>query len=561
LTLLKVTHINFSELGLLRETILLHRSGLVLSFLLLMLESGLMLLSPWIAGHFTSGLLGDGIAFGVSLEKLLCLWFLILLLQAIIRYANQLQLGVIGVAISTSLRQRVYGFLQLLPLSWHENRKRGEILSYLVKDIEAVSTFISGPLVHLLPQLFIFCGALILVLKIDNDIGLLIVLLMPLLFLLLKLLGRRLRNLARQRIEQYASLYGVASENLELMPLIKSFSRESIEEDRYAVHNNLLAETTKAYLKRQLLLAPLVRFVGASGILFLLFLGVGSVQSQELDAGRLVTVLLYGMLMTLPLSSIASGYGEFQSLRGATERLVNLFAVDPEPRYHSGVDDMDSDAMDVQGNIQFKNVDFAYPGRQRLLQKFYLDIKLGETIAITGPNGCGKSTLVHLLMRFLSLDSGQILIDGKDINTYPLDKLRRSIGLVQQHVLLMNSTVKDNILVGNPLADDKALWTAIRQSHADEFIQALPAQLETVIGDQGVRLSGGQRQRLALARALLRDPPILILDEATSMFDPSGEHQFIEECKEVLGDKTVIIITHREASLALADRVIELELG
>jgi ABC-type multidrug transport system fused ATPase/permease subunit len=195
-----------------------------------------------------------------------------------------------------------------------------------------------------------------------------------------------------------------------------------------------------------------------------------------------------------------------------------------------------------------------------VLSDFNLKIQAGETIALTGPNGAGKSTLAHLLMRFIEPASGGILIDGKDISQVSLDSLRRQIGLVAQHTLLLNGTVEENIAYGNPLAGIEDIKKAAKAARADEFIAELPDQYKTVIGDQGVRLSGGQRQRLSLARTLLKDPPILILDEATAMFDPEGERTFIEECHELLGQKTVILITHRPASLALADRVVEMEL-
>ena len=194
-----------------------------------------------------------------------------------------------------------------------------------------------------------------------------------------------------------------------------------------------------------------------------------------------------------------------------------------------------------------------------MLRNFSLKIEAGETIALTGPNGAGKTTLAHLLMRFIDPLQGRILVDGQDISQVSLNSLRQQIGLVAQHTLLLNGTVEENIAYGNPLAKTEDIKKAAEAAQAEEFIAALPDEYQTIIGDQGVKLSGGQRQRLSLARTLLKDPPILILDEATAMFDPEGEKTFIAESQEFLRQRTVILITHRPGSLGLAARVIQFE--
>jgi ABC-type multidrug transport system fused ATPase/permease subunit len=215
----------------------------------------------------------------------------------------------------------------------------------------------------------------------------------------------------------------------------------------------------------------------------------------------------------------------------------------------------------VRGEIVFEGVDFAYPGRPPLLQGFDLRIAAGETVALTGPNGAGKSTLVHLLLRLLEPQAGRIAIDGVEVRDIRLSALRGGVGLVAQQVMLFNASVHDNIAYGCADATPAEVEAAARAARAHDFVAALPQGYATVVGDQGVRLSGGQKQRIALARALLKDPPILVLDEATAMFDPQGEAEFIAECHEVLQQRTVILITHRPASLALADRILRLDAG
>jgi len=269
-----------------------------------------------------------------------------------------------------------------------------------------------------------------------------------------------------------------------------------------------------------------------------------------------VSVLLYGMLLTRPVSGLAGIYGSIQMTRGAAERLMEAFSEAPEP------DDAGAPPIGpVAGDICFEGVRFGYPGRPLVLKGTDLSIQAGETVAITGENGSGKSTLIHLLMRFADPDAGRIRVDGTDTRAVSIVSLRAQIGLVAQNVLLLNGTVRDNIAYGRPNASAAEIDAAAVAAQARDFIQRLPQGYDTLIGDQGIRLSGGQRQRIALARALLKDPPILVLDEATAMFDPEGEAAFIEECGAVLADRTVILITHRPASLALADRVLRMRHG
>ncbi|HEB96571.1 MAG TPA: ABC transporter ATP-binding protein [Sedimenticola thiotaurini] len=528
--------------------------GLLLVIVLLMLgESAASLATPWFAGQFAAAVMDGRPVFGLAPGQIILLWLGLFLGQALLRFFSSYLTTSTGARVLTRLSNRLYDHLQLLPLDVFQQRKRGDLLALLSNDVAILSHFVTGTLTGLVPMLFTLVGALVLMAAIDGRVTLLAALLVPTFFLILKLMGRGIRPVSRELTQRQADMLALAEENIGLLPLIKAFNREGRESQRFRRHSAGVLRLRSRQLRLQAALSPVIQLLASAGILLVLWVSSEQLRNGQLTAPELVSLLLYGLLFARPVSSMANLYGQVQQVRGAGERLLELFAIAPEPDDRAGVA-----LPPVRGDIDFRDVAFAYPGRPPLFDGLDLHLDAGSTVAVTGPNGVGKSTLLHLLMRFVEPARGRIEIDGIDIAGVSLYSLRRQIGLVTQHVLLADATVEENIRFGHPEADAEAVEAAARAAHAHEFILELPQGYRTRIGEQGVRLSGGQRQRIALARALLTDPPILLLDEATAMFDAEGERRFIASCRDTFEGRTVLMITHRPATLALADRIVRL---
>ncbi len=532
-----------------------HRNILVAIVILLLLGSLLSLAGPWLAGKLTASLLADSEA-AISPLQLLALWFALMSVRAVLDFFTQYHIGYTGEHMATDLRNRLYEHMQALPLDYHHLNRRGDTLSILYTDAHVISAFVTDTLVHLLPALLTFFGAGLALGWLNPSIAVLALVFLPLYFLGMKIVGRYLRPLSRAWVDANSAMYTVMEENLRLLPIIKAFTREAEEQRHFEQVNSRLLDTSRRQLKIQSALSPASSLLGSAALVVVIALGATLMETDRLAAADLVTILLYAMLMMSPLAILADTYGRVQTVRGASERIIAFLNYQPET-----TDSGQLTLTGIKGDICLEGIAFSYPGRAPLFSNLNLSIAAGETIALIGRNGAGKSTLAHLLMRFAEPSQGRILFDGIDTATATLASVRACVGLVAQRVLLVNGSVADNIAYGCVGATRSELQEAARLACAHEFIQALPQGYDTVIGDEGMRLSGGQRQRLSLARTLLRDPPILILDEATAMFDPAGELAFVADCSDLLAHKTVILITHRPASLALADRVLCIEDG
>ena len=527
-----------------------HLPAILLALALMLVQSTATLAQPWLAGVMTNRLV-----FGEHLGSLLWLLFGLVAAQATLGYMISMQLQRVSGRLVADAGAHVYAHLQALPLAWHHERRRGDVLALLTGDVYRFGGYITGTVVPLVPLLFVFVGALVMMLRLAPAIAIAIAILMPLLFIVLKVVGRRLRPLGNEAMQAWADQSSLAEQNLALLPMIKVAATDAEEARRYR-------SRTEAYYRIELkqaglegLISPVVQILGSGVVLLLLGLAGDLVARKEMSMGSLVSLFLYGLVLVNPVSQLARVYGNTQSARGAAQRLLDAMSAAAEP------DEGTQELNEVLGDVRFEGIGFAYPGRDPALSGMDLHVRAGETVALVGPNGAGKSTLVHLLLRLMDPQQGRILLDGVDLRDLTLASLRRCIGLVSQQVYILGGSVADNIAYGRADASQASIERAALAAQAHGFIEAMPQGYDTIVGDQGVKLSGGQKQRIALARALLQDPAVLVLDEATAMFDPQGEADFIAECQDLFGSRTVLLVTHRPASLALADRVMRLDGG
>jgi ATP-binding cassette, subfamily B, bacterial len=508
---------------------------------------------PWLAGQVLGGVIAGGVdRAGTGI---------VLLVGALVGTAFASASAAILSAATSSriladLRAATHRHVQSLPMAFHDSNRTGDLIALMTYEVNNLGEFLSSTLARVPAMVVTAAGAIALLFLIDPSLALIVPLVMPVAFVALKYAGRRMRRMGEDMCRAEADLIVLAERDLEMLPAIKSFAVEQRQDDAYRQQAEAARALQFSYARLNAILSPAVALVASLAVVALVVLGGEGLSQAQRTPAELFSFLLYAALLTRPAGELADLYGKFQWARGTLERLESVLSEPAEPGYA-----MPAIPGRSRGEIRFEGVSFTYPGRQQTLVDVDLFVKAGDVVALVGENGAGKSTLINLLFRFYQPDAGRILIDGQDIAGIQVQALRRQIGLVPQRALMFDGTVRENIAFGLVDPFDPRIEQAAKLAQAEEFIASLSEGYETRIGDHGVRLSGGQRQRIVLARALVTDPPILVFDEATSMYDLDAELAFVEACGTALAGRTVLIVTHRPASLALADRVVEMQAG
>ncbi|MEX5219755.1 MAG: ABC transporter ATP-binding protein [Nitrospiraceae bacterium] len=457
-----------------------------------------------------------------------------------------------------TLRTQVFGALQRLSLSYFENRSTGEIMSRVTSDTEHVERIFVDGLEGLLTALLTLAGITVMLFLLNWKLALLSMVPIPVLILSASWFTRRVHGYYHDIRQSGASLNAYLQDALSGIKETIGFGQHDYERERFA---RLSQDYSASNLRAMFLWSvywPGMVFVGSVGTLLIVWYGAGEVLSGQLSVGELVMFLSYLTLFYTPINQIHSVNHMLQHALAASERVFEILDATPDVQDHPGAA---VPAEPLRGAVEFRGVSFGYRDETAVLSDINLAVRAGERIALVGPSGAGKSSLLKLLLRFYDVRSGQLLIDGHDVRDLPLSFLRSRIGLVQQEPFLFNGTVKENIIYSDRGADQTRIEAAARAARAHDFIIDLPEGYDTWIGERGVKLSVGQKQRLSIARVLLKDPPIVIFDEATSNIDTENEQKIREAVHELTEGRTTFIIAHRLATLHDVDRIIVVEKG
>lgn len=458
-----------------------------------------------------------------------------------------------------NVRLALYTNLVKLPMSFFSQKRVGELNSRISNDISQIQDTLTTTIAEFLRQFILIIGSFAMLASINIKLTIMMISVVPLVGVAAVFFGRFIRKYSKKVQDQVAESQVVVEETMQGISIVKAFANEWYEIERYTTK---IREVVKVAIKGGQLRGYFASFIIVclfGTIVAVVWYGVQLSIAGEITVGELFTFILYSSYVGASSGGIAELYAQMQKAIGATERVFELLEEIPEKINNTE----NQNFPKIKGDVTFENVAFTYPSRKEIqvLKEVSFTALSGQKIAIVGPSGAGKSTIASLLLRFYDTTGGSITIDNKNMLEYDLEVLRGNMSIVPQDVILFGGTIKENIAYGKPNATDEEILLAAKQANALQFIQGFPQQFETVVGERGIKLSGGQRQRIAIARALLKNPSILILDEATSSLDSESE-KLVQEALEVLMEgRTSIIIAHRLSTIRSADQILVLDQG
>jgi len=481
---------------------------------------------------------------------------LLFLLKGFFDYGQSYLMSFVGLRIVADLRERLYKHLQALSLAYFTRTPTGLLISRITNDVNLIQASVSNAVTGVLKDLFTIAGLTGVIFYRSWKLAIVSFVILPITIIPIKEFGKRLRKFSRRSQHQMGSITTFLHETITGNRIVKAFNMEDYEVRRFAEENNRFFRLVLKRARVRALSHPLMELIGGIAVAVIIWLGGYSVIRGELTPGAFFSFLTALFLLYAPIRDLNRVNLEIQEGLAAATRVFELLDTPPEIKDSEEAVPLPT----ISRGIDFEGVTFRY-GDEPVLKGISFHVNVGEVIAIVGMSGAGKTSLVNLLPRFYDVHEGQILIDGYDIRNVRIQSLRDQVGLVTQQTILFNDTVRNNIAYGDLRRSDQEIVDAAKAANAHDFIQRIPEAYEAVIGEQGIKLSGGERQRLSIARALLKNAPILILDEATSSLDSDSEAEVQKALDRLMKGRTVFVIAHRLSTIRNAHRIIVLSEG
>ena len=477
--------------------------------------------------------------------------------RGVFYYGQSYLVSYVGQRVIIDVRSVLFRKFQRMPLSYYDRQQTGTVMSYITNDVAVMQSAIVDNLIELVTESSILIGSLAMMLYLDWKLSLLTLMTIPLVAIAMKIFGRKLKRSSTVIQERAAEITSLLQESISAIRVVTSFVRETYETKRFEEQNWRNFQAAMKNVKLSSLLTPTVEFLAAIAVTFIVWFGGYEVVNEVITAGELVAFLTYAVNLANPVKRLSKVYAAIQKAMAAADRVFAVMDLDEKITDVPGAKPLPP----IKGKVEFKDVTFSYKDGQPALEHISLKAEPGQMIALVGPSGSGKSTIANLIPRFYDVDSGVITIDDHDIRQVTADSLREQIGLVPQETMLFSTTVMENIRYGRLEATDEEVIEAAKAANAEEFIKELPEGYDTKLGERGLNLSGGQRQRLAIARAILKNPRVLILDEATSALDTESEKIVQDALDNLMVGRTSFVIAHRLSTIFNADQIFVVENG
>jgi ATP-binding cassette subfamily B multidrug efflux pump len=532
-----------------------HRLRLGLGLCFSLASSGLQLATPWVTGKYVI----DGLRESITSERLVYYGLLIVgltLVQGVCRFFTRKLIIGVSRNIEYTLRNDLFRHLETLSMPFYHKNKTGELMSRATNDLSNVRMLLGPGIMYPLNTILVMAFAIVLMFTISWQLTLLVFLPLPLVSYSVRRFGKKIHDLTEESQALLADLSSRVQESMAGIRVVKAFVQEKHEIAEFERMNQSLVAKNRELIRATSVFYPTMELMIGLAVVIVIWLGGRQVIQGVISLGDFVAFTMYLGLLTWPMIALGWVVNLFERGRASMQRLNYIFETVPEVK-----DEPDAKAdFDVEGAIEFRNLTFSYNGKPAL-RNISLSIAKGKTVAIVGATGAGKSTLVQLIPRLYNAPPDSLFIDGVPIERVPIEKLRSAIGFIPQDTFLFGETIRENIAFGVESASDAQVQRAAEISNIDTDVQGFPNKYETMVGERGITLSGGQKQRTAISRALVRDPKILILDDALSSVDTYTEEQILHELKQVMRDRTSILISHRVSTVKEADEIVVLDGG